>query len=80
MQKELVLDALQITVREFIIACGNPQMKTEKWLSMKYLEVLYGGSIFILQSLTISNMRKCQGIKLSQLHKAKTCWTENLLV
>ena len=32
---------------------------------------------FILQSLTTSRMRNFQAIKLSQLHKAKTCWTEN---
>ena len=33
---------------------------------------------FILQSLTTSKMRKFQALKLSQFHKAKTCWTENL--
>ena len=32
---------------------------------------------FILQSLTTSKMRKFQTLKLSQFHKAKTCWTEN---
>ena len=45
---------------------------------------VFGDSIFILQSLTTSNMRKCQTIKLSQLdHETtnylKTCWTVNLL-
>ena len=34
-------------------------------------------SIFILQSLTTSKMRKFQTLKLSQFHKEKTCWTEN---
>ena len=32
---------------------------------------------FILQSLTTSKMIKFQTLKLSQFHKAKTCWTEN---
>ena len=32
---------------------------------------------FILQSSTTSKMRKFQTLKLSQFHKAKTCWTEN---
>ena len=32
---------------------------------------------FILQCLTTSKMRKFQTLKLSQVHKAKTCWTEN---
>ena len=32
---------------------------------------------FILQSLTTPKMRKFQTLKLSQFHKAKTCWTEN---
>ena len=32
---------------------------------------------FILQSLTASKMRQFQPLKLSQFHKAKTCWTEN---
>ena len=32
---------------------------------------------FIQQSLTTSKMRKFQTLKLSQFHKAKTCWTEN---
>ena len=32
---------------------------------------------FILQSLTTSKMRNFQTLKLSQFHKAKTCWTEN---
>ena len=40
-------------------------------------EVLSGDFIFILQSLTTSKMRKSQTKKLSQFHKAKTCWTEN---
>jgi hypothetical protein len=31
----------------------------------------------ILQSLTTSKMRKSQTKKLSQFHKAKTCWNEN---
>ena len=31
---------------------------------------------FILQSLTTSKMTKFQTLKLSQFHKAKTCWTE----
>ena len=40
---------------------------------MKYLlSAISGDSMFILQSLTTSKMRKCQTIKLSQLHKAKT--------
>ena len=39
--------------------------------------VLSGDSKFILQSLTTSKMRKTQTKKLSQLHKAKTCWTKN---
>ena len=39
--------------------------------------MLSGGYFFILQSLTSSKTRKFQTIKLSQLHKAKTCWTEN---
>ena len=54
--------------------------KKEKWFFKRYLDVLSGDSIFILQSLTTSKMRKCQTIKLSQLHRAKTCWTENLRV
>merc|ERR1712051_421618 len=33
--------------------------------------------LFILQSLTTSKMRKFQTLKLSQLHKEKTCLTEN---
>ena len=32
---------------------------------------------FILQSLTASKMSQFQPLKLSQFHKAKTCWTEN---
>ena len=32
---------------------------------------------FILQSLTASKMKQFQPLKLSQFHKAKTCWTEN---
>ena len=45
--------------------------------------IFYSGIIeilsffFILQSLTTSKMRNFQTIKLSQLHEAKTCWTEN---
>ena len=39
--------------------------------------MLSGDSIFILQSLTASKMRKSPTKKLHQLHKAKTCWTEN---
>ena len=39
--------------------------------------MLSGDSIFIVQSLTSSKMRKSQTKKLSRFHKAKTCWTEN---
>ncbi len=39
--------------------------------------MLPGDSIFILQSLTTSEMRNFQTLKLSQFHKAKTGWTEN---
>ena len=54
---------------------GVEQMETEKWFFIRYL--LSGDFIFILQSLTTWKMRKCQTLKLSQFHKAKTCWTEN---
>ena len=42
--------------------------------------MLSGGYFFILQSLITSKMIKFRTIKLSQLHKEKTCWTENCLV
>ena len=41
------------------------------------LKVLSGGYFFILQSLTTSKMR-FQTTKMSQLHKAKTCWKVGL--
>ena len=42
-----------------------------------YLHLRNSKIFFILKSLTTSKMRQFQTIKLSQFHKAKTCWTEN---
>ena len=42
-----------------------------------YLHLRDSKIFFILQSLTTSKMRKFQTLKVSQFHKAKTCWTEN---
>ena len=41
-----------------------------------YLHLRDSKIFFILQSLTISKMRKFQTFKLFQFHKSKTCWTE----
>ena len=57
---------------------GNNQNENRE-VVLYEVQVLSRDSSFILKSLTSSKMRKCQTIKLSQLHKAKTCWTENLL-
>ena len=63
-----------------IIICDkNPNESREV---LVYEVSLSGYSIFVLQSLTTSKMRKCQTLKFAQsknLHKAKFCWTVNLL-
>ena len=69
----------QKILSEYISGC-LPNGKREVVLyEVSLLIVLSGDFIFILQSLTTSKMSKCQTIRLSQLHKAKTWWTENLL-
>jgi hypothetical protein len=49
---------------------GFPEKKSKKKLHV-FTPNVNGDSIFILQSLTTSKMRKSQTLKLSQLHKAK---------
>ena len=69
----------KIIVKFQNLKLAKNQIKREKRFFIRYLLVLSEDFIFIMQSLTTSKMRKCQTIKLFQLHKAKTCWTENLL-
>ena len=55
----------------------HPRVNREVLFIELSFKVQSGGYFLILLGLTTSKMRKFQTIKLSQFHKAKTCWTKN---
>ena len=65
----------------FILIKYMKTLSIDNWVPhskmLLYLHHRDSKIFFILQSLTTSKMRKFQTLKLSQFHKAKTCWTEN---
>ena len=62
----------------FILIKYMKTLSIDNWVphSKMLLYLHHRSYFFILQSLTTSKMRKFQTLKLSQFHKAKTCWTE----
>ena len=52
-------------------------MSTTGWNAIVHESSKFYTFFFILKSLTSSKIRKFQTLKLSQFHKANTCWTEN---